>query len=105
MNPADFRPDIRVSGWMTDKGKANLKGSAALVYAVVYQMTTSPNGEGCYYAGLDILAGWLNEDKSGLRKSLASLTRKGYIITKRKRINRVERTTYTANLELANRWK
>lgn len=105
MSQAHFRPDIHVRGWMTDPMKADLKGTEALVYAVIHQMTSAPNGEGCYYAGLAVLSGWVNDDRSRVRKILATLTKKGYIITRRRRVNKVERTTYAADLELAERWK
>ena len=100
----DYRPDIRIRGWMTDRDKANLHGTEAIVYALIYQLSTANTKERCYFAGLDNLANWLNEDKSTLRKMLAGLTKRGYIITQRRRINRYECTTYRVNFDLILGW-
>ena len=78
-----------IFGWMTNPDAMNLKGLELKVYAIIYTMTQHVNK---FDGSLQYLAEFTGSTERGIKKALAKLVEKGYLVKKQKSYNRFEYT-------------
>ena len=85
---------ITVQGWMVNE--LNLKGSALLIYAIIYGF--SQDGEGTYSGSQQYLADWTNTTKRNVIKILNQLVEDRYLEKIENDVNGVKFYKYKAML-------